>query len=121
MVTSSPYPTSYLEPGEIIIPETPLAVIADVTKVRVNAEVDETDIGKLHVGATATISSTAFPGQIFQGRVEEIAAYVGRREMKPNSPVVNLGLKVVQVKIALLETHPLRLGMTVDVKIPSQY
>ena len=107
----------YLEPGEIIIPETPLAVIADVTKVWVNAEVDETDIGKLHVGAPATVRSNAYPGQVFQGRVEEIADYVGRREIKPNSPAVNLGLKVAQVKIGLLEAHPFRLGMTVDVKM----
>ncbi len=109
----------YLAAGEIIIPETPLATIADITKVRVNAEVDETDIGKVHIGDAASVSAYAFPGRVFRGQVEEIADYVGRREIKPNNPAVNLGLKVVQVKIALLEAHPLRLGMTVDVKIPS--
>jgi len=32
-------------------------------------------------------------------------------------PAVNLGLKIIQVKIALLEAIPLKLGMTVDVRI----
>ncbi|MDP2762166.1 MAG: hypothetical protein Q8O64_17500 [Sideroxyarcus sp.] len=38
--------------------------------------------------------------QGYKGRVEEIAHYVGKRGLKPNNPAVNLGLKIIQVKIA---------------------
>ena len=63
------------------------------------------------------ISAYACPGRVFRGRIEEIADYVGKCEIRPNNPAVNLGLKILQVKIALLEPTPLKLGMTVDVRI----
>lgn len=107
----------YLDAGEVVMPEKPLAVIADTNRLRVNAEVDETDAGRLHLGDAAEISAYAYPGKVFKGRIEEIADYVGKRELKPNNPAVNLGLKIIQVKISLLEATPLKLGMTVDVRI----
>ncbi len=107
----------YLDVGEVVIPEKPIAVIADTGQLRINAEVDETDAGRLRLGDPVEIRAYAYPGKVYQGRVEEIAHYVGKREIKPNNPAVNLGLKIIQVKIALLETTPLKLGMTVDVRI----
>jgi ABC exporter DevB family membrane fusion protein len=107
----------YLEEGEVVIPETPLAAIADVERIRVSAEVDETDVGRIQVGDSAEVTSYAYPGRVFQGTVEEIADVVGVRQVRPNNPAVNLGLKVVQVRIGLLEKTPLKLGMTVDVKV----
>jgi RND family efflux transporter MFP subunit len=107
----------YLDVGEVAMPEKPLAAIADTSQLRVNAEVDETDAGRLHLDDPVEISAYAYPGQVYKGRVEEIAQYVGKREIKPNNPAVNLGLKIIQVKIALLEATPLKLGMTVDVRI----
>lgn len=107
----------YFEQGEVAIPEKPIAVIADTDDVRINAEVDETDAGRLHLGDAVDVTSYAYPGRHYKGRVEEIADYVGKREIKPNNPAANLGLKVIQVKIALLEPTPLKLGMTVDVRI----
>lgn len=107
----------YLDVGEVTMPEKPLAAIADTDRLRINAEVDETDAGRLKLGDPVEISAYAYPGQVFKGRVEEIADYVGKREIKPNNPAVNLGLKIIQVKIALLEKTPLKLGMTVDVRI----
>lgn len=107
----------YLDAGEVAMPEKPLVVIADTNQLRVNAEVDETDAGRLHLGDPVEVSAYAFPGQVYKARIEEIADYVGKREIKPNNPAVNLGLKIIQVKIALLEKTPLKLGMTVDVTI----
>lgn len=107
----------YLDSGEVVMPEKPLVVIADINQLRINAEVDETDAGRLKLGDAVEISAYAYPGKVYKGRVEEIAHYVGKREIKPNNPAVNLGLKIIQVKIALLEPTPLKLGMTVDVRI----
>ncbi len=107
----------YLDVGEVAIPEKPIAAIADTSQLRINAEVDETDAGRLHLGDPVRISAYAYPGKVYKGRVEEIASYVGKREIKPNNPAVNLGLKIIQVKIAFEEPNPLKLGMTVDVRI----
>lgn len=110
----------YLEEGEIVntmSEVSPLVDIADVERVRINAEVDETDAGRIEVGDPAEITSDTYPGKLFQGEIEEIAGYVGKREIRPNNPAKNLDMKVIQVKIKLKEKTPLKLGMTVDVRI----
>jgi multidrug resistance efflux pump len=110
----------YLEEGEMADPEKgPVLTIADPEQIRVNAEVDETDIGKIAVGDPAEITSDAYPGMVFKGRIEEISDEVGAREVRPNNPAVNLGIKVIQVKVAFSEKTPFKIGMTVDVKMTS--
>ena len=107
----------YLDDGEGITPEIPIIAIADTGHLWINAEVDETDTGRVHLGDRATVTSDAFPDRVFEGRVQQIGDYAGGRRVKPSNPAVNLALKVVQVKIALADPGPLKLGMTVDVKI----
>ncbi|MGA9992010.1 MAG: efflux RND transporter periplasmic adaptor subunit [Thiobacillaceae bacterium] len=110
----------YLDEGEGVTPEIPILAIADLRHVWINAEVDETDVGRIAVGDPVSVSSDAYPGTMFKGRIRQIADYAGERRVKPNDPTVNLGLKVVQVKIGLEQPAPLRLGMTVNVKISPQ-
>ena len=50
-----------------------LATMADLEKVYVATEVDETDIGKVKVGQPVTITVEAYPDQPLQGRVLRIA------------------------------------------------
>ena len=110
----------YAQEGELVnlsSAETLLAAIADIEKVRINAEVDETDIGKIKIGDPVDVTSDAYTGKVFKGEIEEIADYVGIRNIRPNNPAKNMDMKVVQVKIELKEKTPLRLGMTVDVRI----
>jgi multidrug resistance efflux pump len=71
----------------------------------------------LRLGAPVEITAYAYPEQKFKGEVEEIADYVGAREIEPNKPAVNLGLKVIQTRIKLLEQTPLKRGMAVDIRI----
>ena len=107
----------YLDAGEGVTPEIPILDVADLERVWINVEVDETDIGKLRVGDVVAVTSDAFPGRTFKGRVRQIADYAGLRRIRPAKPAVNPGLKIVQVKVELLERTPLRLGMTVDATI----
>jgi ABC exporter DevB family membrane fusion protein len=107
----------YLDEGEGVTPEIPILGIADLERIWLNVEVDETDIGTVNVGDAVEVTSDAYRGRKFKGRVRQISDYAGSRKIRPSNPAVNLGLKVVQVKIELLEKTPLRLGMTVDVKI----
>jgi HlyD family secretion protein len=107
----------YLDEGEGVTPEIPILGIADLDRIWLNVEVDETDIGKVKAGAPVEVTSDAYRGTTFKGRVRQISDYAGARRIRPSNPAVNLGLRVVQVKIELLEKTPLRLGMTVDVKI----
>ena len=51
---------------------TTLLKMADLTKVRVRALVNETDIGNVRAGQTARVTVDAFPERPFQGMVEKI-------------------------------------------------
>jgi len=109
----------YLQQGEMVSREvTPtLVAIADTEKIRVNAEVDETDVARFSLGDPVEITTYAYPGRTFKGTVQEIADYAGLRKVTPNNPVKNRDMKIVQVKVALPEKSPFKLGMTVDVRI----
>lgn len=52
---------------------TTLMTLSDLSRVYVNANVDEADIGKVAVGQTAIITADAYPGKKFTGVVERIA------------------------------------------------
>jgi HlyD family secretion protein len=51
---------------------TTILKMADLTKVRVRALVNETDIGKVRPGLAATVTVDAFPDRPFMGTVEKI-------------------------------------------------
>ena len=51
---------------------TTILKMADLTKVRVRALVNETDIGKIRPGLTATVTVDAFPDRPFVGTVEKV-------------------------------------------------
>ncbi len=105
------------EEGESVVAGVPIVTIADVSKLRVRAEVDEEDVGSLAVGLLAQITSDAFPGRIFTGRVSEIGERVGKRGIKPEDPSRIMDTKVLEAKIDLEDPADFKLGMTVDVMI----
>jgi len=68
-----------VEPGQIIASATQnvsggttLFRVADLSHMRVRANVDEVDIGQVHSGQPAEVTVEAFPGRIFEGTVEKI-------------------------------------------------
>lgn len=50
-----------------------LMVLSDLSRLFINASVDESDIGKVKLGQQVKITADAFPGRHFQGKVERIA------------------------------------------------
>jgi RND family efflux transporter MFP subunit len=107
-----------VEPGTAVDIGVPLMILAAEGRVMVRAEVDETDVGRLDVGLPAEITADAFPGRVFHGRITEIGQSVGKRKIRPDSPVKIQDMKVLETKIEVGEGgEALRLGMTVDVKI----
>lgn len=109
----------YLHKGEIVSKEmnTPLVAVADVKKLWINAEIDETDIGRIKVGHPVEIRSYAYPEKVFKGEVYRISNYVGGRRFTPNNPAKNLDMKVIQLKILFEDVDYFKPGMTVDVRI----
>jgi HlyD family secretion protein len=86
-------------PGEIIS-NTGIAELGRTQQMYVVAEVYETDIHKVRLGQSATITSNAFPGEL-RGEVTDIGLQVTRQNIFDLNPQVNTDNKVVDVKIRL--------------------
>lgn len=107
----------YMDPGEGVTADLPILRIADMSQLRISAEVDETDVGRIRVGDPVEVRCLAFPGEVFMGKVERLSDMVGGRRQSPNDPSANLAMKVLEARIVLDKETPLRLGMSVDVRI----
>jgi len=71
---------------------TALATIADMSRLFIIADIDETDIGSVKMGHAVTITADAFPEKKFKGRVKRIA---------PQGLVEN-SITIFKVKIEVL-------------------
>ena len=103
--------------GELASPTAPQApvLLGDLTGLRVRAEVDERDVGKIKLGGKAVVRADAFRGREFAGKVVSIAPLV--QPARINSPGSrNLSdFSVTDVLIELSDPGPLLVGMKVDV------
>jgi RND family efflux transporter MFP subunit len=103
--------------GETVSPASPLVTIVDMTRLRVEAEVDEYDIPGLVPKAAVTITAEGYRGRLWRGEVEEIADRVAPRRTRPEDPGRPADTHVLRVKVAFRESNPLRLGQRVEVQI----
>jgi Cu(I)/Ag(I) efflux system membrane fusion protein/cobalt-zinc-cadmium efflux system membrane fusion protein len=75
---------------------TRLYTIADLTQVWVNAQVFQDDIGRVRSGGNVEVTTDAYPGQTFQGKIESILPQVdtATRTVRVRLEVMNSGLKL---------------------------
>ena len=91
-------------PGEVIQADKEVLRIADLSSVWVMGQVYEKDLGKVVVGSGASITSDAYPGRIFRGRV----SYV--------DPSLDPATRTAQARIELANPgQALKIGMFVNV------
>ncbi len=90
---------------------TEVLTIADLTRMIINAHVNQADVSRLSVGLNVDIQVEAIPGLIVKGQVERIA---------PQATIVN-GIKGFAARILLTEIDSrIQPGMTANIKIPVQ-
>ena len=103
--------------GEIVAPspEQALVVMGDMSVVRVKAEVDEGDVGKITLNQPAYVKSISVPDQKFEGKVTNIAPTLGSAKIGPRGPLRPTDVEVMEVTIELQGTSgALKPGMRVD-------
>jgi hypothetical protein len=108
-MTATGQSAEVLGPGVRVYEGDPFLEIATTEKACCHIEVDETDIGRLHIGTKAKITGDAFAGRELDGEVAVIQTS-GRKA----------GEGVSLFPITVLITSPLqgvRMGMTADVAI----
>lgn len=106
-----------VHPGEIVKEGTPMVVIADLSRVRVEAEVDEYDTSRVQLGAPVTITAEGFDGESWRGTVEDIPDAVVERRLRPQDPGQPVDTRVLRIKVAFAEPTPLKLGQRVELEI----
>ena len=89
-------------PGEVVSSNEGIARIGQIERMYAIAEVYESDITKVRVGQSATITSSAIPGEL-TGTVEQIGLEIERQEVVNTDPTANIDAKVVEVKVKLDE------------------
>ena len=104
-------------PGETIKEGATLMTIVDLSRVRVEAEVDEFDVGRIRRGDAGRITAEGFDGQSWQTRIEEIPNSVVPRNLRPEDPGKPVDTRVLLVKLAFEKQTPLKLGQRVQVEI----
>jgi RND family efflux transporter MFP subunit len=107
----------FVHPGETVDVAARLVTVADLKRVRVEAEVDEFDISGITLRAHVKISAEGFSRVTWKAEVEEIPDVVVGRRLRPEDPGRPADTRVLLVKIALLEPTPLKLGQRVGVEI----
>jgi HlyD family secretion protein len=103
--------------GETVTPspENVLVVVGDLASLRVRAEVEERDIGKVRAGQLAVVRSDAFPNKEFEGKISSLAQALGPSKLGQRGPRKPTDVDVLEVMIDLVGQPPLLPGMRVDV------
>lgn len=108
-----------IERGEIVVtgtmnnPGTVILNVADLSRMKVEADVDETDVSAVSLGQTAKVKVDAVPDTSLTGRVSEIANSPSIEDAATQEQQTNF---VVDI---MIDRPPasLRPGMTADVEI----
>lgn len=107
----------HVDAGETLDVGDPVVTLADLGRLRIEAEADEADAAALTPGAPVAITAEGYPGQSWTGRVEEVPDSVTLRRLKPQDPGRPTDTRILAVKVAFAEPNPLKLGTTVELRI----
>lgn len=105
------------ELGEMAAPGSPVATLADLDHVWLRAYIAETDLGKIHWGQEATITTDTYPGKQYHGRISFIssAAEFTPKSVQTSTERVTL---VYRIKIDIDNANQeLKPGMPADAHV----
>jgi HlyD family secretion protein len=108
----------YAKAGEMMSlqPPTPIAEIGDISKLRVRAQIDEADVGRVAPGEAAWVTADAYPGRRFAGRVVRVGNIMGPKNFRTDAPGERMDTKVLEVLIDLETDIRIPIGLRVDVE-----
>lgn len=86
---------------------TVMAVVADLSNLKFDIDVDELDIGKIEVGQSVEVTADSLEGKVFEGTIDNIS------KIGTNSN----GVAYYPVTVVMEYSEDLMIGMNVDAKI----
>ena len=109
----------HVSSGETVDRGARIATVADLDRLRVEAEVDEADTARVRLGAPVVVRAEG-EAATWRGTVEEIPDAVTGRKIKPQDPARPTDSRVLIVKVALASHEGLKLGRRVEVEIEAR-
>jgi HlyD family secretion protein len=103
--------------GEVLAPGATIVTIGDIDRPWLRGYINETDLGRVKIGAKALVSTDSYPGKTYEGRVTFIAseAEFTPKQIQTQQERVKL---VYRVKIELDNRHrELKSNMPADAEI----
>ena len=105
------------ELGEVVAPGTPVITLADLDHIWLRAYIAETDLGSIHWGQEAAITTDTYPGKRYRGRISFISSSA---EFTPKSvqTYTERVTLVYRIKIDIDNpNHELKPGMPADARL----
>jgi multidrug resistance efflux pump len=79
----------------------PILTLADLSRLRVRAEIDELDVGRVSPGQSAWITIDAYGERQFRGRVVRMGEIFGRKTLRTDNPAEKVDVKILETLIDL--------------------
>jgi multidrug efflux pump subunit AcrA (membrane-fusion protein) len=96
----------YVDKGTNVALSTPIALVVDMDKVKINLDIPEAYIPRIAIGQTAKVRVQAYPEEEFTGEVSKI------------SPVLDLDTRTAPIEILIPNSdHRLKSGMFAEVEL----
>ncbi|MDD5561634.1 MAG: efflux RND transporter periplasmic adaptor subunit [Candidatus Omnitrophica bacterium] len=97
---------TYVDRGTSVTPQSPIALVVDMDKVKIDLDITEEYLPKIRLGQEATVSLQAYPDEEFMGVVSKI------------SPVLDLETRTAPIEIIIPNSdHRLKSGMFARVQL----
>jgi len=111
-----------VEAGELAGPDSPrpAVILADTTRFRVRAFVEEIDAPRVQIGMACKVTVDGLPDRRLNGRVAEITPRMSHKELWSDRPGERLDTKTREAWIDLEPASDLVVGLRVDVTIDPQ-
>lgn len=96
----------YVDKGASVTPQTPIALVVDMDKVKISLDITEENISKIALGQEAEVKLQAYANEKFKGVVSKI------------SPVLDLETRTAPIEIIIPNSdHRLKSGMFAQVQL----
>jgi HlyD family secretion protein len=111
----------YAEPGEQVstTPPRPVVAVADVSRLRLRAEIDEQDVTRVTLGSEGYAQAPAYGERRFGGRIVQVMPILGRKLVRNDDPLARSDVRVLEVLFELAPGTELPLGLRMDLHVIS--
>jgi HlyD family secretion protein len=112
----------FAEPGDMAGPASarPILVLADLSRLRVRAFVEELDVDRVRPGQRAVVTADGLPGQEFTGLVAQVLPRMGKRGIETDAPGEYKDIYHREVLIDLDEGQALPVSLRVRVRVDTR-